>query len=339
MARDREDMDRSTHNATNNVTNNATNNVMIGGKYELLELAGEGGMAKVWKAIMHGAAGFSRPVAVKNILPNLVDNKDFVAMFIEEARVGSQLIYPNIVQIFDFVKDNQGSYYLIMEWIEGMDFGRYTAAFGKLGQPTPWPLITAVAVEALRGLSAAHTRIDVSGKQTPVIHRDVTPQNILLGTNGIVKLTDFGLARAMDRARMTRPDVIKGKLGYHAPEVMFGKPATVRSDIFSLGIVLWESLAGRQLYKGATDAEMFHCARTAAIPHIQSIRTDLPPPLAEAVTRALCVTPEGRFESAMEMLRALTEILRTVSKSTDCYALSQSVLETLKLFGPNRTPV
>jgi serine/threonine-protein kinase len=308
-----------------------TTKELIADKYELISVAGEGGMATVWRALMHGAAGFSRPVAVKHILQNLANNENFVAMFIEEARVGSQLIYPNIVQIFDFVKDNRGAYYLVMEWIEGMDLGSYAAAFERIGQPTSWPLITGVVVEALRGLSAAHTRIDSEGNPAPVIHRDVTPQNILIGANGIVKLSDFGLARAMDRARMTQPDIIKGKLGYHAPEIAFGRPASPQSDLYSLGIVLWESLAGQRLYAGTSDAEIFFQSRQAEVPPLRERRRDLPDELCEAVHHALEREPERRFESAREMIRALTRILRDVSKSTDCYAVSQSVIETRRL--------
>lgn len=316
------------------VTNDPSlRNVRLDGKYELVEQAGEGGMATVWRAIMHGAAGFSRWVAVKHIRPSLMTNEEFVAMFVEEARVGSQLQHANIVQTYDFGQDPRGAYYLVLEWVEGLDFGRYTEAYRASGHRCDWPLVLAVGVEALRGLGAAHERVDGAGNRAPVIHRDVTPANILLGTNGIVKLTDFGLSRAMDRLQMTQPDVIKGKLRYIAPEITRGEPASVQSDLFSLGIVLWEALAQRPLYAGESDAEVFMAARKAEIPPIRELRSDVPGAAATVVERALARDPEHRFATAREMLRAMTGLLRQLSESTDAYTLARTVLVTREFLG------
>jgi eukaryotic-like serine/threonine-protein kinase len=305
----------------------------VANKYELLEFVGRGGMAEVWRAQAHGTAGFSRPVAVKRILSELIAVPDFVAMFVEEARVGSQLLHSNIVQIYDFERDDEGAYCLVMEWIDGLDLRRYLKTYSDLEQRTPWPLIAAIAVETLRGLGAAHERVDPQGHRSPVIHRDVTPQNILLSTNGVAKLTDFGLARAMDRARTTSPGVVKGKLAYLAPELTRGEPPSVQSDIFSMGVVLWEALAGRPLYEGPTDVEIFQRARMAEVPSLTSIRDDLPAELSQAVERALALQPEARFSSAREFLHTLTRSLRELHQSTDSYALSQSVIEARCILG------
>lgn len=306
---------------------------LIAGKYELLERAGEGGMATVFRAVMHGAAGFSRLVAIKSIRPNLLSNQEFVAMFVEEARVGSQLQHSNIVQTYDFGQDEHGTYFLVLEWVEGLDFGRYLEAYKVSGHRCDWPLVTAIAVESLRGLGAAHERVDAHGRLAPVIHRDVTPHNILIGTNGIIKLSDFGLSRAMDRLQMTHPDMIKGKLRYLAPEVTRGKPASPQSDLFSLGIVMWEALAERPLYPGRSDAEVFMAARKAEIPPLQQLRADLPAELVQAVEQALTRDPEQRYRSAKEMLRALTRVLRRVSESTDAYTLAQTVIVARRFLG------
>lgn len=297
---------------------------LIAGKYELKEMAGKGGMATVWRALMRGAAGFSRPVALKQILPQLSDNDDFIAMFVEEARVGSELVHPHIVQILDFGVDERRNYFLVMEWVEGIDLGHFGEAHVRQRKATPWPVVTAIVVEALRGLSAAHERLDASGRPAPVIHRDVTPQNILIGTNGIAKLTDFGLARAMDRARMTQPDVVKGKLGYLAPEVTMGKPASLKSDIYGMGIVLWETLAGRRLHLGETDVQMFMSARAAEVPPLAKLRPDLPGALCAAIDSALAKEPEKRFGSAEQMVRALAGVLRQVS-SADGFTIAEAV--------------
>ncbi|MCK5796415.1 MAG: serine/threonine protein kinase [Deltaproteobacteria bacterium] len=299
---------------------------LLAGRYELNKLAGEGGMATVWRSVMHGAAGFSRLVAVKRILPHLISNKEFIAMFVEEARVGSLLQHPNIVQILDFNVDERGFYFLVMEWVEGVDLGGYLKSYATRELPTEWPLIAAIGIEALRGLGAAHERLNDDGQLSPVIHRDVTPQNILVGSNGVVKLTDFGLSRAMDRSRMTQPDIIKGKLAYIAPEISRGETASPASDIFSLSVVLWEALAGRRLYQGATDVEVFLAAREAKIPPLGEFRSDLPVLLLDAIGRGLSVDPAGRYGSALAMARALADVLRREPKKTDAPVLAQSVL-------------
>ena len=319
-----------------------TGRITLGeGKYELMQVAGEGGMATVWKAIMRGAAGFSRFVAVKHILQKLHTNQEFVEMFVEESRVGSQLQHANIVQTYDFGQDPRGVYYLVLEWVEGLDFGRWLDAHRQAGGRPRWPLIIAVAVETLRGLGAAHERIDGHGKLSPVIHRDVTPQNVLISTNGLVKISDFGLSRAMDRLQMTHPDVIKGKLAFLAPEVTMGQSATVQSDLFSLGVVLWEALAERPLYQGSSDAEVFLAAREARIPPLAELRPSLPPALVEVIHMALAKDPTQRFATAREMQRALASQLRlVVDEETDDLALGQSVIKAREVLGmPEPRPV
>ncbi|MCG8418109.1 MAG: serine/threonine protein kinase [Proteobacteria bacterium] len=294
--------------------------IIIGDRYELHEFAGQGGMATVWRGVMHGAAGFTRQVAVKKIKPEFHAIQNYIDMFIEEARVGSDLAHPNIVQIHDFVIDDEGSYYLIMEWVEGIDLGSFTRAFHKLGLPVPWQLLAAAAVGVLHGLGAAHERRRPDNSVAPVIHRDVSPQNILLGINGIVKLTDFGLARARDRAySLTAPGTVKGKLSYLAPEVTYGKPATPLSDIFSLGNVMWEALVGQKLFQGSTDLDVFKLIRKCHVPPIARLRPDLPPAMAEAIIKALERDPIDRFLSARVMARALVAVLKDVEWREDAH--------------------
>jgi serine/threonine-protein kinase len=305
----------------------------IAGKYQLSEPLGEGGMATVWKGLTLGAAGFSRRVAIKRVLPELAHDNKFTAMFVEEARVVSELAHPNIVQVHDFDHDDEGNYFIVMEFVDGIDLEHWSAAYGKLGQKPPWPYATAIAIEVLRGLAAAHERVDSLGRPAPVIHRDVTPTNILIGKNGIVKLTDFGLARAMDRASMTKPGTVKGKLAYMAPEVLTGKPADEKSDIFCVGIFLWETLCGRRLYSGRTDLEVIMKAREAKVPSVVECRDDIPLPLAEVVNGALAKEPSERFGSAREMERALAAILRSHPEPTDSEALAESVRQALEIRG------
>lgn len=302
---------------------------MIAGKYELVVPAGEGGMAVVWKAVARGAGAFARPVAIKRIQAARHADPSFIKMFEEEARVGSQLQHPNIIQILDFGRDEDGGYYLVMEWCEGLDMFQWVRSFtaAKTGDPnsrTPWPLVAAVGIETLRGLGAAHER-ELDDGPAPVIHRDVSPSNILLGTNGTVKLTDFGLARAMDRASMTRPNVIKGKLAYCAPELITGAKAGPRTDVFSLGVVLWEALAQRRLFTGKNDLEVLVAVRKGAVPSLASERDDLPAALVEVIHESLAANPDHRFQTAKEMARALAAILRSSTEAADAEPLGASV--------------
>ena len=191
---------------------------LLGGKYEVLELAGEGGMAKVYRGQTHGAAGFTRPVAIKRVLAPLSQNPEFLKMFVEEARVISELDHPNIAQIHDFDRDRTGEYYLVLEWVDGLTLLEWRQAYREHGNHVPWNLTAAIGIEVLEALHAAHEHEDQHGKPAPIFHRDVTPQNVMLSSCGVVKLTDFGLARAMDRSSITKPGVVKGKISYLAPE-------------------------------------------------------------------------------------------------------------------------
>ncbi len=302
---------------------------VVDGKYELVELAGEGGMATVYRALARGAAGFSRVVAVKKLKRELRSIRNYIDMFVEEARVGSDLAHPNIVQVYDFVGDDDGSYYLVMEWVEGMDMGRFIKGFTEFGMQTPWPMIAGIGIGALRGLGAAHERVKADGTLAPVIHRDVSPHNILLGTNGVVKLTDFGLARARDRMySLTAPGTVKGKLSYLSPEVTYGQPATALSDMFAMGTVLWEALAGQRLFQGKTDLDVFKQIRNCEIRPLGKLRPDIPKKLVEVVEQSLMADPGKRLPSARTMAVALAEVLKTAASNGDAQlALGTAVTE------------
>jgi serine/threonine-protein kinase len=310
---------------------------VVAGKYELVELVGEGGMATVWRARMYGAAGFSRPVAVKKMKAEFRAIKNYIDMFVEEARVGSELQHPNIVQVYDLCQDEERSYYLVMEWVDGMDLGSFVRAFTSQGHPTPWPLVAAVGVGALRGLAAAHERKGPAGEPAPVIHRDVSPHNVLLGRNGVVKLTDFGLARAMDRIHsLTAPGTVKGKLSYLAPEITMGKGATPLSDVFSMGSTLWEGLAGEALFDGVRDVDVFAKIRRGEVRPIDSMRADLPPRLVAALHRALAIAPAQRFASARDMAHEISGVLATVQSPTDAQTLLGRAVEQARAWRGGR---
>jgi serine/threonine-protein kinase len=312
---------------------------LIDGKYQLVEVAGEGGMATVYRAVQKGAAGFQRTVAIKHIKPEYRALKNYVDMFIEEARVGSELAHPNIVQVHDFIAE-EGSYYLVMEWVEGIDLGHFIRLHRESGIHVEWPLVVAIGIGTLRGLGAAHARLAPDGTPSPVIHRDVTPHNVLLGTNGVVKLTDFGLARARDRvASMTAPGTVKGKLSYLAPEVSFGKSNTPQSDLFGVGSVLWETLSGERLFDGKNDVEIFKKIRACKVPPITERRPDMPSSLAAVLDVALAADPVNRFASATAFAHALSQVMKQAVGIDPQTALGEAVRELRAREGGGDDPV
>jgi eukaryotic-like serine/threonine-protein kinase len=282
---------------------------ILTGKYELLERAGAGGMAVVWRGRTLGASGFTRLVAIKRIISHLARSEEFVRMFVEESRVVSELAHPGIAQIHDFDQDEEGHHFLVLEWVEGIDLAELVAAFATAGERAPWPLVCQVGIGVLEALSAAHDRRNAALEPTPIYHRDLTPQNIRITTLGYVKLTDFGVAKAADRVSFTRPDAIKGKLSYLAPESVRGAPASARTDLYSVAIVLWEALAGRRLYDGRSDAEVMFQVHDGRVPSLRSIRSDIPDSLESVMSCALSRDANGRFETVRAFARALTHVL------------------------------
>lgn len=300
---------------------------LVGGRYELVDVLGRGGMAVVWRALQRGAVGFARPVALKRVVPALGRSPEALALFAEEARVGALLRHPNIVALLDYAHDEQGEPYLVSELVEGLHLGDWVRAHVRSGTDTPWELVAAIGIEVLRALDAAHSRLDVQGRPAGVLHRDVTPSNILLDETGIVKLADFGLARAMDRERMTRPDVVKGKAAYLAPELVRGDAPSPQSDVFAVGIVLWEALSALRLFAGENEVKSALLVRDATVPILSTKRAGVPLQISNIVHRALERDPERRFRTALDMMAALREALRVLPHTTDATALAASVKE------------
>jgi serine/threonine protein kinase len=297
-------------------------------KFELVEVAGRGGMAVVWRATQHGDVGFRRQVAVKQMHDHLVGSRLYVDMFAEEARVLADLESPNIANVYDFINEDD-QYYLVMEWIEGIDLGSYIRHFTESQSRTRWELVTAIGIGLMKALATAHERLDTGGQAAPVVHRDVSPHNLLITTKGQVKLIDFGLSLARDRGKeLTEPGIVKGKMSYLSPEIVAGRRPTVFSDQFAAGSVLWEALVGRKLFDGANDYDVFTKLRNAQIQPLQPHRRDIPRDLAQVITRALSPSEGERFSSAREMARQLSLVLRSARAPRDLHELlGRSVAE------------
>ena len=302
--------------------------LIVGARYELIEIAGRGGMADVWRGRVRGDWGFVRDVAVKQMHQNLASQPPYVSMFVEEARLGSMLQSPNIAEVHDFVHD-RGNYYMVLEWIDGVDLGTWIRWHVGRNEQTRWELVAAVAVGILRGLAAAHERTGPDGEPMPVVHRDVSPHNVILTNRGMVKVIDFGLALAPDRTQeTTEPGIVKGKMSYLAPEIVAGGRPVPASDQFACGSVLWEALVGRKLFDGTTDYETYTRLRDCMVPPLRPLRPDVPAPFIQIIHRALAPQIEQRFPSTREMARQIGTTLKKVQLRKDLHTvLAKSVSE------------
>jgi TonB family protein len=279
------------------------------GQYELLERIASGGMAELFRARRSGVEGFQKIVAIKKILPHIADNDEFITMFADEAKVAAQLNHPNIVHIYDLGKIEAGGYFIAMEYVEGTDLRTILRSGRELGTPLPIPLAVYVASKVASALDYAHRRRDARGEELRIVHRDVSPQNILISYEGEIKLCDFGIAKADRKVSRTESGSLKGKLQYMSPEQAWGNPIDHRSDLFSLGCVLHEMLTGERLFRGDSDMTVLELVRKADVPPPSRINPDVSPALDQIVLKALAREPGDRYGTGSEMLRDLESIL------------------------------
>ncbi len=279
------------------------------GKYSLFERIGRGGMAEVYKGRIQGPAGFERVFVVKRILPHLSDDTTFIKMFVEEAKLSARLNHPNIVHIFE-LGAVEGEYFISMEYIRGHDLSETMRAIWKaLGPPRP-ELVSYIGREVCRGLAYAHNLADENGRPLGMIHRDVSPSNVMLSYEGAVKMLDFGIAKALgDGAEQTKSGTMKGKYAYMAPEQTEGENIDNRSDIFACGIVLHEVLTGRRLFKGQNDVQTIERVRRCDVPPPSAQNPGVPPELDEIVLKALQRDPARRWSNAADMADALDDVV------------------------------
>src|SRR5688572_17171757 len=261
-------------------------------------------MAEVYRARLVGAEGFQRPVALKRVAPALSEDERFAAMFIGEARIAALLSHPNIVSVLDFDRDEEGVLFLAMELVDGPDLRRLGELAGERGAPIGPSLAAFLASEVLRGLTYAHER-KLDDRPLGIIHRDVSPHNVLVSRAGTVKLADFGIAKATAAATASRSGTVKGKLAYMAPEQATGEAIDARADVYAVGVLLYELLAGVRPYVGATEAEtLARVLRGGAVP-LSACAPAVPGDLAAVTMRLFARRPEERPAGAAEALQAL----------------------------------
>lgn len=294
-------------------------------RYSIIKRLDKGGMAEVFLARSTSLEGFDKVVAIKRVLPHLAANERFVNMFLDEAKLSLHLDHANIVSVFDVGRSGQ-TYFIVMEFIDGTNMKRLVDR-----RAMPLDLAVYVAIEVCKGLVYAHEKLDTKGQPLQIVHRDISPPNILISREGEVKLTDFGLARAVSQIESTDPGVVKGKFAYLSPEASLGEEVDLRADIFAAGIVLWESLTGRRLFQGQTDLETLENVRACKVPSIHRVRTDIPAALDRILSRALAKKPADRYSSAREMGRELSQFLVEQRMSVTSYDLASWIQEIIDL--------
>jgi hypothetical protein len=270
------------------------------GKYLLLDRIAVGGMAEVFAAKAFGAEGFTRIVAIKKILPTLGEDPEFVSMFVDEARIAVQLAHENVVQVLELGKHDE-SLYIAMEYISGRDVRQLLDRYRKRGEPMPLPQACAIAARVCDALDYAHRKTDAAGNPLGIVHRDVSPQNVLVSFDGLVKLIDFGIAKAEKRLQQTQSGILKGKFSYMSPEQVRGELVDRRSDVFASGVLLWELICGRRLFGGESDIAVLEKVRNADVPPPATVNPKVPKALSNVVLAALAANPRDRYQSCGEM--------------------------------------
>jgi serine/threonine-protein kinase len=277
-------------------------------RYRVIERLESGGMAEVFRAESEGLQGFRKQVAIKRVLPNLSSKKKFISMFLDEARLSAQLSHSNCVQVFD-IGVGDSAYFIVMEFVDGGNLKSIIDHIKKSGRDFPVEAAVYISLEICKGLAYAHELTDSSGTPLHIVHRDMSPPNVLITKHGEIKIVDFGLAKANSQLEKSEPGIIKGKFSYLAPEAAMGQDVDARTDIFAIGIILWELLAGQRLFLGETDFQTVKKVQAANVPSISQINKKVPKDLEAIIARTLAREPAARYQTARELGIDLTRFL------------------------------
>ena len=283
------------------------------GKYRMIAELGRGGMAEVNLAIAAGPAGFNKLVVIKQLRQNLADDGEFLTMFLDEARLAARLNHPNVVHTYEVVAE-QGQYFIAMEYLDGQPLQRVIREFGKSGG-MPIEMSLRIICDALAGLHYAQELADYDGQPLGVVHRDISPHNIFVTYEGQTKVVDFGIAKAMNSSSETRSGVIKGKISYMSPEQSRSEPLDRRSDLFAVGIILWEAITGQRLWKGLADVTVLQRLMVnQPVPSPLEVKPDADPALVAIAMKALAPLPADRYDTAADMQNDLENALIEMKK-------------------------
>jgi eukaryotic-like serine/threonine-protein kinase len=263
-------------------------------------------------------------VAIKRVLPHLTEKRQFINMFLDEARLSARLSHSNCVQVFDIGKGDN-AYFIVMEFVDGADLKAITEHLRAKGQSLPVEEACLITVRICEGLAYAHELRDEANQPLNIVHRDMSPPNILITNYGEVKIADFGLAKANSQLEQSQPGVIKGKFGYLSPEAAHGQSADFRTDIFAVGVMLWEMLTSKRLFQGATDLETVRMVQRAEVPDIRAANPSVPASVANLLARALAKTPEARYQSARDFGSDLNQALFDMPRAVSSFDVARIV--------------
>jgi eukaryotic-like serine/threonine-protein kinase len=298
-------------------------------RYRVIDRLAAGGMAEVYRAESAGLEGFKKKVAIKRVLPHLAEKKRFIQMFLDEARLGAHLSHSNCVQVFDVgVGDN--TYFIVMEYVDGADLKAVIEWLRKSNRTFPVAHAVFITTKICEGLDYAHNIQDETGRPLQIVHRDLSPPNVLITKFGEIKIVDFGLAKASTQLEKSEPGIIKGKFSYLSPEAAMGQEVDARTDIFAAAIILWELLAGRKLFQGETDFETVKQVQRADVPSISRINGGVDAKLESVITRGLARDPERRFRTAREFAMALNEWLFQTGNTVSSFEIAELVQKVVR---------
>jgi eukaryotic-like serine/threonine-protein kinase len=306
-------------------------------KFEILEMIAKGGMAEVYKAKTVGLEGFAKDVCVKKILPHLTQDDQFVTMFINEAKLAATLSYANIVQVHDLCVSADREYFIVMEYVHGKDLSDIIRAAQLAGREIPAEIAIYIAREVCKGLYYAHSKTDPEGAPLHIIHRDISPQNVLVSFMGEVKITDFGIAKASSIMNKTAVGILKGKYGYMSPEQARGEPLDHRSDIFNLGIVLYEMLVGERCFAGASDYSTLNLMREAVVTPPSKINKNVGSELESIVMRCLQKEVKARWKDGLDLEGALASLASKSGKEARSADVARFMKELFAAADPPKT--
>jgi serine/threonine protein kinase len=299
-------------------------------RYRVLKRLASGGMAEVFVAESAGIEGFKKQVAIKRVLPALSRKETFIAMFLDEARLSAHLSHSNVVSVFD-IGVGDGTYFIVMEYVEGADLKNVMDHRKKIAQPVPVEEAVFIATKICQGLAYAHELTTADGRPLNIVHRDITPANVLITKYGEIKIVDFGLAKASSQLAESDAGVIKGKFGYLAPETVMEIGVDHRVDVFAVGIILWEMLAGQRLFLGKNDYATVQAVARAEIPPLADINPAVPQELDWILAQGLARDRDARYPTARDFGRDLTRFLYRYGRPVSEYEVAELVRATMGL--------
>jgi serine/threonine-protein kinase len=306
-------------------------------RYRVVEKLESGGMAEVFRAESEGLQGFRKQVAIKRVLPHLSSKKKFIQMFLDEARLSAQLTHSNCVQVFDIgVGDN--AFFIVMEFVDGANLKSIVEAIKKGGKEFPVEAAVYLSLEITKGLSYAHELTDQQGIPLHIVHRDISPPNVLVTKFGEVKIVDFGLAKANSQLEKSEPGIIKGKFSYLSPEAAMGQEVDARTDVFAVGIMLWELLAGQRLFLGDTDFQTVKKVQAAVVPSISQINRKVPAELERIINKSLARDPTQRYPTARDLGQELSKFMFKFGVPVSTFDIARLVQGAMKERQKHRAP-